>query len=35
MASKSPENIGWHDKLAKTLVVKADSKQLVKQPKVK
>jgi uncharacterized RDD family membrane protein YckC len=35
MASKSPENIGWHDKLAKTLVVKADSSQLVKQPKVK
>ena len=35
MASKSPENIGWHDKLAQTLVVKADSSQLVKQPKVK
>ena len=35
MASKSPENIGWHDKLAKTLVVKADSNQLVKQPKIK
>ena len=35
MASKSPENIGWHDKLAKTLVVKAESSQLVKQPKVK
>ena len=35
MASKSPENMGWHDKLAKTLVVKADSKQLIKQPKVK
>lgn len=35
MASKSPENIGWHDKIAKTLVVKADSKQLIKQPKVK
>jgi len=35
MASKSPENIGWHDKLAKTLVVKVDSSQLVKQPKVK
>ena len=33
MASKSPENIGWHDKLAKTLVVKADSSQLVKKPK--
>jgi uncharacterized RDD family membrane protein YckC len=35
MASKSPENIGWHDKLAKTLVVKADNSQLVKQPKIK
>ncbi|MBB3105564.1 putative RDD family membrane protein YckC [Psychrobacter luti] len=35
MASKSHENIGWHDKLAKTLVVKADSSQLIKQPKVK
>ena len=35
MASKSPENIGWHDKLAKTLVVKADSSQLLKQPNVK
>lgn len=35
MATKSPENIGWHDKLAKTLVVKADSSQLVKAPKVK
>lgn len=35
MASKSPQNIGWHDKLAKTLVVKADSKQLTKPPKVK
>ncbi|WP_242465444.1 RDD family protein [Psychrobacter sp. M9-54-1] len=35
MASKSPENIGWHDKLAKTLIVKADNSQLVKQPKVK
>lgn len=35
MASKSPENIGWHDKLAKTLVVKADSSQLVKEPKIK
>ena len=33
MASKSPENIGWHDKLAKTLVVKADSNQLVKKSK--
>lgn len=33
MASKSPENIGWHDKLAKTLVVKADSIQLVKKSK--
>lgn len=35
MASKSPENIGWHDKLAKTLVVKADNSQLFKQPKAK
>lgn len=35
MALKSPENIGWHDKLAKTLVVKADSSQLVKEPKIK
>ena len=35
MALKSPENIGWHDKLAKTLVVKADNSQLVKQPKAK
>ncbi|WP_367106098.1 RDD family protein [uncultured Psychrobacter sp.] len=35
MASKSPENIGWHDKLAKTLVVKADSKQLIKPAKIK
>ena len=35
MASKSPQNIGWHDKLAKTLVVKADSSQLIKEPKVK
>ncbi|WP_227686644.1 RDD family protein [Psychrobacter fozii] len=35
MASKSPENIGWHDKLAKTLVVKADSSQIVKEPKIK
>jgi len=35
MASRSPENIGWHDKLAKTLVVKADSSQLVKKPKTK
>lgn len=35
MASKSPENIGWHDKLANTLVVKADSSQLTKQPKIK
>ena len=35
MASKSPENIGWHDKLAKTLVVKADNSQLIKEPKVK
>ena len=35
MASKSPQNIGWHDKLAKTLVVKADSSQLEKKPKTK
>ncbi len=35
MASKSAKNIGWHDKLAKTLVVKADSSQLVKEPKIK
>ncbi len=35
MASKSSENIGWHDKLAKTLVVKADNNQLVKPPKIK
>lgn len=35
MASKSPENTGWHDKLAKTLVVRADNSQLVKPPKVK
>ena len=35
MASKSPENIGWHDKLAKTLVVKADKNQLIKEPKIK
>lgn len=35
MAAKSSENIGWHDKLAKTLVVKADSSQLVKEPKTK
>ena len=35
MAAKSPENIGWHDKLAKTLVVKADNSQLVKPSKIK
>lgn len=35
MASKSPENIGWHDKLAKTLVVKANSSQLIKPAKLK
>lgn len=35
MASRSPQNVGWHDKLAKTLVVKADSSQLLKQPKIK
>lgn len=33
LASKSPQNIGWHDKLAKTLVVKADNSQLTKLPK--
>lgn len=33
MVSKSPENIGWHDKLAKTLVVKADNKQIEKTVK--
>ena len=32
-AYKSPENIGWHDKLARTLVVKADNSQLVKRKK--
>lgn len=32
-AYKSPQNIGWHDKLAKTLVVKADNSQLVKPKK--
>ena len=35
MASKSPKNIGWHDKLAKTLVVKTDNSQLIKEPKIK
>ncbi|MGO1283301.1 MAG: RDD family protein [Psychrobacter sp.] len=35
MASKSPQNIGWHDKLASTLVVKAESNQLAKEPKIK
>ncbi len=34
MASKNPQNIGWHDKLAKTLVVKAHDSQLNKKPKV-
>ena len=33
MASKSAENIGLHDKLAKTLVVKADNSQLKKNDK--
>lgn len=32
-AYKSPQNIGWHDRLAKTLVVKADNSQLVKRKK--
>ena len=35
LASKSPKNIGWHDRLAKTLVVKADSSQLIKESKIK
>ncbi|MGP4715233.1 RDD family protein [Psychrobacter sp. T6-6] len=35
MASRNPQNIGWHDKLAKTLVVKADSSQLEKKSKTK
>ena len=35
LASKSSQNTGWHDKLAKTLVVRADNSQLVKPPKVK
>ena len=35
LASKSPKNIGWHDRLAKTLVVKADSSQLLKESKIK
>ena len=30
LASRSPENIGWHDKIAKTLVVKAHNSQLNK-----
>lgn len=30
MASRSPDNMGWHDKLAKTLVVRADNSQLKK-----
>lgn len=34
MAAKSPRNIGWHDKLAKTLVVRADDSQLNKKAKV-
>ena len=33
IASRSPENIGWHDKLAKTLVVRADNSQLAKKSK--
>ena len=32
-AYKSPQNMGWHDRLAKTLVVKADNSQLVKRKK--
>lgn len=31
IAAKSPQNIGLHDKLAKTLVVKAEDKQLQKR----
>lgn len=30
LASKSPENMGWHDRLAKTWVVRADNSQLKK-----
>ncbi len=30
LAARSPENMGWHDKLAKTLVVRADNDQLKK-----
>ncbi|WP_223193104.1 MULTISPECIES: RDD family protein [Psychrobacter] len=30
LAARSPENMGWHDKLAKTLVVRADNSQLKK-----
>lgn len=30
MASKSPDNIGWHDRLANTMVVKANEQQLKK-----
>ena len=33
LVSKSPDNIGWHDKLAKTLVVKANDKQIEKPAK--
>ena len=33
LVSKSNQNIGWHDKLAKTLVVKADNSQLDKNGK--
>jgi uncharacterized RDD family membrane protein YckC len=35
MASKSPQKIGWHDKLANTLVVRANNSQLNKQSKAK
>lgn len=35
LASRSPQNIGWHDKIAKTLVVRANDSQLNKKPKVK
>ena len=33
LVSKSPQNIGWHDKIAKTLVVKAADDQLKKSNK--
>ena len=33
LVAKSPENVGWHDKIAKTLVVKAADDQLKKSNK--